>query len=127
MARRIPIASRDELSGEHQAAYDEVAGIRGRAPVGGPSSVLIHIPDMAVRGNWLSEYLGEQSDLPEKIKRLAAILAARPMDCQFFGTPMPPLAGAPGLATPWWMRSEIGRSFRPCRPTSRRWSTTGWN
>ena len=40
MARRIPIVSRDELSAEHQAAYDEVAGIRGRAPVGGPSSVL---------------------------------------------------------------------------------------
>ena len=29
MARRIPIVSRDELSAEHQAAYDEVAGIWG--------------------------------------------------------------------------------------------------
>ena len=83
MARRIPIVSRDELSAEHQAAYDEVAGIRGRAPIGGPSSVLIHSLEMAVRVNRLSEYLGEQSDLPEKIKRLAAIIAARSMDCQF--------------------------------------------
>ena len=124
MARRIPIVSRDELSAEHQAAYDEVAGIRGRAPVGGSSSVLIHSPEMAVRVNQLSEYLGEQSDLPEKIKRLAAIIAARSMDCQFVWNAH---AAAPGLATPWWMRSEIGRSFRPCRPTSRRWSTTGWN
>jgi hypothetical protein len=55
MARRIPIASRDALSTEHQAAYDEVADIRGRAPVGGPSSVMIHSPDMAVRVNRLSE------------------------------------------------------------------------
>jgi len=77
MARRIPIVSRDELSAEHQAAYDEVAGIRGRAPVGGSSSVLIHSPEMAVQVNQLSEYLGEQSDLPEKIKQLAAIIAAR--------------------------------------------------
>jgi hypothetical protein len=38
---------------------------------------------MAVRVNRLSEYLGEQSDLPEKIKRLAAMIAARSMDCQF--------------------------------------------
>ena len=37
MARRIPIVSRDKLSAEHQAAYDEVAGTRARAPVGGPS------------------------------------------------------------------------------------------
>ena len=83
MARRIPVVSRDELSAEHQAAYDEVAGIRGRAPVGGPSSVMIHSPEMAVRVKRLSEYLGDQSDLPENIKRLAAMIAARSMDCQF--------------------------------------------
>ena len=83
MARRIPVVSRNELSAEHQAAYDEVAGIRGRAPVGGPSSVMIHSPEMAVRVKRLSEYLRDQSDLPENIKRLAAMIAARSIDCQF--------------------------------------------
>ena len=83
MARRVPVVTREQVAEEHRAAYDEITGIRGRPPVVGPSSVMIHSPEMAVRVNRLSEYLGEQSDLPEKIKRLAALIAARSMDCQF--------------------------------------------
>ena len=83
MARRVPVVTREELPEEHRAAYDEIAGIRGRPPVVGPSSVMGHSPEMAVRVNRLSEYLTESSELPENIKRLAAIIAARSMDCQF--------------------------------------------
>jgi 4-carboxymuconolactone decarboxylase len=83
MARRIPVMTRDQVAEEHTAAYDEIASIRGRPPVMGPSSVMIYSPEMALRANRLSEYLGEQSNLPEKIKRLAALIAARSMDCQF--------------------------------------------
>ena len=83
MARRVPVVTREELPEEHRAAYDEIAGIRGRPPVVGPSSVMVHSPEMAVRVNRLSEYLSESSELPENIKRLAAIIAARSMDCQF--------------------------------------------
>ena len=74
---------REQVAEEHRAAYDEVTAIRGRPPVVGPSSVMIYSPEMAIRANRLSEYLGEQSNLPEKIKRLAALIAARSMDCQF--------------------------------------------
>ena len=83
MARRVPIVTREEVSEEHRAAYDEIAGIRGVPPVVGPSSVMVHSPEMAVRVNRLSQFLGESSELPEKFKRLAAIIAARSMDCQF--------------------------------------------
>ena len=83
MARRVPVVTREEVPEEHRAAYDEIAGIRGRPPVVGPSSVMVHSPEMAVRVNRLSEYLSESSELPENIKRLAAIIAARSMDCQF--------------------------------------------
>ena len=83
MARRIPVVTREEVAPEHQAAYDEIAGIRGRPPVVGPSSVMVHSPEMAVRVNRLSEFLGESDELPETFKRLAAIIAARSMDCQF--------------------------------------------
>ena len=83
MARRVPVVTREQVSEEHRAAYDEIAGIRGRPPVVGPSSVMVHSPEMAVRVNRLSEFLGESSELPEKIKRLAAIIAARSTDCQF--------------------------------------------
>ena len=57
MARRMPIVNREELSSEHQAAYDEVAGIRGRPPEVGPSSVMIHNPEMAAQVNRLSAFL----------------------------------------------------------------------
>ena len=83
MARRIPVVTREEVAEEHRAAYDEIAGIRGRPPVVGPSSVMVHSPEMAVRVNRLSEFLGESDELPETFKRLAAIIAARSMDCQF--------------------------------------------
>ena len=83
MARRIPIVTREEVPDEHKAAYDEVAGIRGRAPTVGPSSVMIHSPEMEVRVGRLSEYLTDGSELSEKFKRLGAMIAARSIDCQF--------------------------------------------
>ncbi len=83
MARRIPIVTREQVPEEHRAAYDEVAGIRGRPPVVGPSSVMIHSPEMAVRVGRLSEYLVGETDLSEKVKRLGAMIAARSIDCQY--------------------------------------------
>ncbi len=83
MARRIPIVTREEVAEEHKSAYDEVAGIRGRPPVVGPSSVMIHSPEMAVRVGRLSEYLTGENGLSEKVKRLGALIAARSIDCQF--------------------------------------------
>src|SRR5712691_8670797 len=83
MARRVPVMTRDQVAEEHRAAYDEITAIRGRPPVLGPSSVMIFSPEMALRANRLSEYLEEHSTLSEKLKRLAALIAARSMDCQF--------------------------------------------
>ena len=83
MARRVPVITRDQVPEAHRAAYDEVAAIRGRPPVMGPSSVLINSPEMALRVNRLSEFLGNQSSLPLKIQELASLVAARSMDCQF--------------------------------------------
>lgn len=83
MTRRIPVVTRDQVAEEHKAAYDEITGLRGQAPVVGPSSVLIHSPEMAVRVNRVSEYLGTQSTLSPKVRRLAGLIAARSMDCQF--------------------------------------------
>ena len=76
MARRMPIVKREELSPEHQAAYDEVAGIRGRPPEVGPSSVMIHNPEMAAQVNRLSAFLMADTDLPETFRRLGALIGA---------------------------------------------------
>ena len=83
MARRMPIVIREELSPENQAAYDEVAGIRGRPPEVGPSSVMIHNPEMAAQVNRLSVFLMADTDLPEKFRRLGALIAARSIDCRY--------------------------------------------
>ena len=83
MARRMPIVTREELSPVQQAAYDEVAGIRGRPPEVGPSSVMIHNPEMAAQVNRLSLFLMEETELAEKFKRLAALIAARSIDCRY--------------------------------------------
>ena len=83
MPRRVPIVTRDDIAPEFQAAYDEITSIRGRPPVQGPTSVMIHSPQMALLANRLSEYLEQISDLPDRLKELAMCIAARSMDCQF--------------------------------------------
>ena len=83
MARRIPIVTREEVSEEHKSTYDEVAKFRGRPPVVGPSSVLIHSPEMAVRVGRLGAHLTGENGLSEQVKRLGALIAARSIDCQF--------------------------------------------
>ena len=98
MARRVPAVERDQVAEEHKAAYDEVAGIRGRAPTVGPSSVLIYSPEMAVMANRLSGYLAEHSDLPEKFKRLAAMIGARSVDCQYIWNAQSPQGRKAGLS-----------------------------
>ena len=83
MAPRMPIVPREGLTPQDQAAYDEVAGIRGRAPEVGPSSVMIHNPQMAAAVNRLSAFLMGETELDEKYRRLGAIIAARSIDCRY--------------------------------------------
>jgi hypothetical protein len=48
---------------------------------------MIHNPVMAAQVNRLSAFLMTDIDLPEKFKRLAAIIAARSIDCQCLERP----------------------------------------
>ena len=83
MPRRVPIVTREDVAREFQGAYDEITAIRGHQPVMGPTSVMIHSPEMALRANRLSEYLEQMSDMPDRLKELAMCIGARSMDCQF--------------------------------------------
>ena len=98
MARRVLAVERDQVPAEHKAAYDEIAAIRGRAPTVGPSSVMIYSPEMAVLANRLSVFLGESSELPEKFMRLAAMIGARSMDCQYVWNAQSPNGRKAGLS-----------------------------
>jgi 4-carboxymuconolactone decarboxylase len=59
---------------------------------------MIYSPEMALRANRLAEYLAEESVLPEKIKRLAALIAARSMDCQYIWNAQAPAGRRAGLS-----------------------------
>jgi 4-carboxymuconolactone decarboxylase len=98
MARRVQVITREQVGVEHTAAYDEITSIRCRPPVVGPTSVMIYSPEMALRANRLAEYLAEQSSLPEKFKRLAALIAARSMDCQYIWNAQAPAGRRAGLS-----------------------------
>jgi Carboxymuconolactone decarboxylase family len=126
------VMTREQVAEEHRAAYDEITSIRGRPPVMGPSSVIIDSPETALCANGLSEYLGEQSHLPEKIKRLAALIAARFMDCQFNWNAHAAAGRRAGLSdtlvdTLWDkkpLNPELRTAPRPC-PSSSMLSITG--
>ena len=83
MPRRVPAPRREDVPEKHREAYDEVAAPFGGAFGSGPTSVLANSPEMALRANNLAEYLRKDSDLPQKIRELAMLIAARTMDCQF--------------------------------------------
>ena len=83
MPRRVPAPTREDVPEQHRAAYDEVAApsrwglwLRANLSAGQQSR-------NGARANNLAEYLRKESDLPQKIRELAMLIAARTMDCQF--------------------------------------------
>ena len=81
MTRLSPI-SREQVTEQHQSAFDEVSAAPGGIG-SGPTSILKNSPEMAKRAMHLSDYLRNESSLPKKIQELAMLTAARAMDCQY--------------------------------------------
>jgi len=78
---RLPQVNREDVPEELRAAFDEVdVGPAGGA---GPMSVLKNSPEMARRTVPLFNYVRNESTLPQKVKELAMLTAARAMDCQY--------------------------------------------
>ncbi len=80
MARIATIATKQELAPEHQPVYDAIAKSRGR--VGGPFTVLLHSPAIAERTAHLGTYIRFESRLDPKTIELAALAAARALECK---------------------------------------------
>ena len=79
---RIPIATRESVPGNQQAAFDEMVQRAGSVPRHGPGSVMIHVPEAGRIANQLSNYLRNESSLSQKIQELAMLVTARELDCQ---------------------------------------------
>ena len=80
---RTPTVTRDQVPEKFRDAFDAETSDNGGPIDSGPGSAMIHSPEMAVRANRLSEFLGESDEMPERFKRLAALISARSMDCQY--------------------------------------------
>lgn len=79
---RIPPATRESVPQDQWDAFDNFLRKRGEIP-GGPLSIMINAPEIAKRGDHLSEYLRLESSLTAKVLELAMLVTAREMDCQY--------------------------------------------
>ena len=79
---RIPAATKENVPEDQRAAFDEAVQQYGRVPTDGPVYVMMNVPEVASRGNRLTDYLTHKTILSTKITELAILLAARETDCQ---------------------------------------------
>ena len=79
---RTPAATGDSVPQDQKAIFNEISQQRGGA-FPGLTSVMINVPEVAIRGAHLSEYLRRESTLPSKLKELAMLTTARELDCHF--------------------------------------------
>jgi 4-carboxymuconolactone decarboxylase len=80
MARISLIEKKEDLPAEHRGIYDTIAQSRGQ--VRGPFLALLHIPPLAERTAHLGSYIRFESQLEPKILELAALAAARELECK---------------------------------------------
>ncbi len=75
MARIRPV-DRDEATDEQRRVGDIIFGSRNEE-YGGPSAILLHIPELAERFDRLRNYLVREQALPNHLVQLASLMAAR--------------------------------------------------
>ena len=80
MARIPLIEKKENLPTEHHGIYDAIAQSRG--VVRGPFAALLHSPEIAQRTAHLGSYIRFESQLDPKILELAALAAARELECR---------------------------------------------
>ncbi len=79
MARIRTISKKDELAPGDQKVFDAIAQSRGA--VGGPWLALLHSPELAQRTQHLGGFVRFESSLDNKLIELAALTAARELNC----------------------------------------------
>jgi 4-carboxymuconolactone decarboxylase len=80
MARITTIDKKADLAPQDQRVYDAIAASRG--VVGGPWLALLHSPEIAHRTMHLGSYIRFESTLDRKLIEMAALVAARELDCK---------------------------------------------
>lgn len=81
MARIKPIA-RDEATAEQRRVGDVIFGSR-HEDYGGPSAILLHLPELAERFDQLRDALVREQSLPNPLLQLAVLITARSWSAQY--------------------------------------------
>jgi 4-carboxymuconolactone decarboxylase len=80
---RLPPATRDSVREDLRHIFDEISsGPDGLGTIG-PMSMLKYSPEMARRAIPLYQYVRNGSILPQKVRELAMLTAARAADCPY--------------------------------------------
>ena len=95
---RVPYVAREELDSDGQAIYDRIREDRGAAEVGLQFRALLHNPQAAGHLTSMGAALRFQSAMPEDLKELAIILAAREWDSGIEWTGHAVLAAQAGVS-----------------------------
>jgi 4-carboxymuconolactone decarboxylase len=87
---RIRPIERDEATPEQRRVGDAIFGSRDE-DYGGPSAILLHVPELTERFDHLRDYLVREQQLPGPMLHLAALITARFWSAQYA----------------WWKRVEM--------------------
>ncbi len=80
---RIPTVTPNNFSESEKPEVERFLGKRGVFPDVGPYSVMLHIPAVAEKVDWLRRYLRDEPSLPQPVQELVMITVAREMDCVY--------------------------------------------
>ncbi|MBI4340563.1 MAG: carboxymuconolactone decarboxylase family protein [Chloroflexi bacterium] len=82
---RIPLLTREQLPGDKQPLYDQIAGPRGH--VAPPFAALLNSPDVAARVAALGEQLRYSgASIPAEVREIVTLAVARHLRCQYIFT-----------------------------------------
>ena len=95
---RVPIVNRDVVPAEFREAFDELTKDTGGTITGGPNSITINSPEMALRRSKLTSYLRYESNFSNRIRELAILATARAMDCPYVWNAHAPDARKAGVS-----------------------------
>jgi 4-carboxymuconolactone decarboxylase len=111
---RIPAVTRERVREDLRSIFDEVSS--GPGGVGtGPMSVLKYSPEMSRRAIPLFNYVRNESSLPQKVRELAMLIAARAKDCPYIWNAHAALGRQAGLSD---ALVDALRDRTPLPPTS---------
>ena len=95
---RIPTVTRDMVPEEFRDAFDELTRETGGTITGGPGSITLNSPEMALRRGHLTSYLRYESTFPNRIRELAILVTARNFDCPYIWNAHAPDARSEGVS-----------------------------